>query len=441
MAFGGRVGSCGRGIGWGLALSAAMACSERPTEIPATAAELPRLDNQASDQGQLAQLRKIGEGCAIAAPDSKGVLRAIPVPRGKLPFKLPAIHRDAKTGVGNGRVGGLTIHRPDGTPMTLTCWVPETLTLQELAAAVMASKKDNQWNKIVAQLEDAPELPEPGQRTLSDDARAFAAEMLGSELMHKPKVKNGTTAVLVQGPTSPSFYDGWGCSSTSFTFVDYYYDYDPFGIECWWGGGGWFIDVWFYWSYYDYWWDWYVWLINNGFPTESCVDPGLDDIVKQYANPTYFNGSFRPTCSMFDQDTRTRYFDHPTLSQGNGTSWALLRTGLTIDASSGYGADAWVDEFNAQPNGYGSTRVVTSGYRTPRHNHDPSVGGALGSHHMYGDALDLNNNSVTEEEWQAMYDAAGRAHADYREPFGGVMYPEEQVGSYLFHVHADWRNH
>ena len=55
------------------------------------------------------------------------------------------------------------------------------------------------------------------------------------------------------------------------------------------------------------------------------------------------------------------------------------------------------------------------------------------SRHMYGDAADLRNESRTEEEWKAMYGAALRAHASFREPRDGPCK--------LNCVHADWRPH
>ena len=56
----------------------------------------------------------------------------------------------------------------------------------------------------------------------------------------------------------------------------------------------------------------------------------------------------------------------------------------------------------------------------------------MDSRHMHGDALDLNNDSGTQTEWNNMFYAAQRANADYI---------ESQTESKLDHVHADWRNH
>jgi hypothetical protein len=52
---------------------------------------------------------------------------------------------------------------------------------------------------------------------------------------------------------------------------------------------------------------------------------------------------------------------------------------------------------------------------------------------MYGDAADLDHRSGSTSEWWNMYYAAGRAHADWREPTSGPC-------GYACH-HADWRSH
>jgi len=51
---------------------------------------------------------------------------------------------------------------------------------------------------------------------------------------------------------------------------------------------------------------------------------------------------------------------------------------------------------------------------------------------MFGDAVDFNNNSGTQAEWDNMNNTALTAGADWR---------EQQTDSGLGHVHADWRDH
>jgi hypothetical protein len=101
---------------------------------------------------------------------------------------------------------------------------------------------------------------------------------------------------------------------------------------------------------------------------------------------------------------------------------------LVVPASSGYGLDMWRQL-------YGSPRIINSGYRDPVHN--AAVGGKPASRHMFGDAVDLQNESGTQQEWQTMYNLAGSsenqtgAKADWREPPTGHCQ--------LNCVHADWR--
>lgn len=435
-----HVHSRARGLTVAVICASVVACGDPPTQLTQFATAGPRSVSETADE-KLSELRAAGEGCAVAAVDSKGTLRALAVPRTHLPFNTPGIRRNPN-GKGNGRVAGMTLRRPTGSPVFLTCWVPETTTLEELSSAVTRSHQNARWGQIMDRLETAAELPDSSSRRLSPAALAYAKEMLGSEKMHEPGSGRDATPSLVSGPTTTGQHYDMGCGGAYYAFTAFY-SYDPWGIECWLTGGGWYIGVGFYWYYYDAYYDWYVWLVDNGYtPWNNCGDAELSDLVAQYRNPKYFDDtSFQPDCWEFDNMSHTQRFTHAQLTQGNGTAWALLQFGLMAGAIEGYGADAWVDAYNANNAAYNTTRVATSAYRTPMHNRSAAVGGAPRSRHVYGDALDLNNDSSTQEEWEAMYDAAEVAHADYIEPFGGIMYPQEQYGSYLFHVHADWRNH
>lgn len=215
---------------------------------------------------------------------------------------------------------------------------------------------------------------------------------------------------------------GAGCTAAVQQFQSMY-GFTPSGVTCSANGSGWSISITFYWDdTYD---GWYVWLTNNNYDiSQSCGDPVLDDIIQTYHDAYYYAGTEIPTCHEFNQATATQYFTHAELSQGNGTTWAWLKTSLVIAAGNGYGADEWRTQ-------YGGPRTATSGYRTPAHNHELSHS-ASDSRHMHGDALDLNNDTGTQTEWNAMVSAAQLAHADYIEPQGD---------SGLAHVHADWRNH
>jgi len=151
----------------------------------------------------------------------------------------------------------------------------------------------------------------------------------------------------------------------------------------------------------------------------ACGD-SRDALIQEYAT---YGVSLHPTCSNFTSSKRTEYFAFTELETGD-YSWALLRSPFVAAKSTGYGIDRWRYE-------YGGPRYTNSVYRNPARN--KRIGGATQSRHMYGDAADLDNRSGSTSEWWNMYYAAGRAHADWREPTNGPC-------GYACH-HADWRSH
>lgn len=138
---------------------------------------------------------------------------------------------------------------------------------------------------------------------------------------------------------------------------------------------------------------------------------------KYYDNATFALGvkpfATEPSCSDFN----TTY---PLLNVGNGRTWALTRTPMLI------GFEAFVANYS----GLNGARTVNSAYRTPSHN--AAVGGAKGSRHVFGDAVDINNNSRTPTEWNQMHKTALWIGADWIEPTSGPCS--------LDCLHADWRN-
>jgi hypothetical protein len=160
----------------------------------------------------------------------------------------------------------------------------------------------------------------------------------------------------------------------------------------------------------------------------KCADV-RDTIVQEYIN---YDTGWAPYCQNFSQTAHSVYFTFAELNTGD-YSWALVKRPLVVASSSGYGLDDWRVQ-------YGSARTINSAYRNPARN--AAVGGAPQSRHMFGDAVDLSNQSYSSScgtgsacqvEWNNMYNAAGLAGADYREPTTGPC-------GYAC-THADWRNH
>lgn len=154
-------------------------------------------------------------------------------------------------------------------------------------------------------------------------------------------------------------------------------------------------------------------------PCGGCGDE-RDQIIAEYFT---YGVNFVPVCVNFTQTAHSVYFTFSELNTGDYT-WALVRQPLTISQSSGYGLDDWRAN-------YGSSRIVNSAYRNPARNY--AVGGAANSRHMFGDAVDLRNQSGGVPEWNAMVSAANSAKADFVEPQNGPCG--------LACTHADWRSH
>ena len=155
----------------------------------------------------------------------------------------------------------------------------------------------------------------------------------------------------------------------------------------------------------------------------GCGDNERTDILAEYVNYSVPV----PACASFTQSRQSVYFTFSQINTGDYGS-ALVKDALIAPESSGYGIDVWRDYI-----GYGSRRI-TSAYRNPVRNE--SVNGAfkpIPSRHMYGDAADFFNQSGTEDEWWAMYNAAWKALADYVEPQDGPCR--------LVCTHSDWRGH
>jgi len=201
--------------------------------------------------------------------------------------------------------------------------------------------------------------------------------------------------------------------------------------------------------------------LNNASPL--CHD-GRDQIVAQYGQYTVLDAFFQyilggtannnnwprftPNCFEFTNSAASANF--PSFSAiAPGNTYALIKNPLVVPASSGYGLDEWVVAYKA-------SRIINSSYRTPQHNQDEQ--GRPGSRHMFGDAVDLRNETCPSstnpctsqagiQEWVRMVNAAGGvvsadlntvtvnntgARASWIEPRSG------HCG--LNCTHADWRS-
>jgi hypothetical protein len=178
-----------------------------------------------------------------------------------------------------------------------------------------------------------------------------------------------------------------------------------------------------------------------------------DNLVAEYAankiTDITTGQRFSPICKQASQSAHSSFFYFneinnpcPSLNEQPEFPFALIRNPLVIPDSSGYGLDAWRQN-------YGSSRIINSGFRDPSQNTACGSTATSGSRHMFGDAVDLRNQSRTVMEWNNMFTAANDAGADY------IEYPTEACEGGTFHIdvngetyagcigwtHADWRDH
>ena len=92
----------------------------------------------------------------------------------------------------------------------------------------------------------------------------------------------------------------------------------------------------------------------------------------------------------------------------------------------GFGLDTWIASL---PSPYNVYHQINASYRNPVRNN--TVGGSATSRHMFGEAIDLSNNTRTLAEYNAMVAAARRAGGSHIEP--STMWCK------LNCVHAEWR--
>jgi hypothetical protein len=163
-----------------LTLSVAfIGCTDRAIVQPGSSHKGGRPSDASLRPDKMAQLRKYSEGgCAAGAPDESGAYRAVAIQRKNLPFNLPAIQYDKATGHGNGRQARMTVKRRGQTPVALSCFIPSTLSTDELAKSLHNSKTRH-WSTLFSSIAQARSIPDSAHRgPLSAEAQAFKAELI-----------------------------------------------------------------------------------------------------------------------------------------------------------------------------------------------------------------------------------------------------------------------
>ncbi len=177
---------------------------------------------------------------------------------------------------------------------------------------------------------------------------------------------------------------------------------------------------------------------NRGTIAAVVCSNGTDAIVKGY---TDYHISTSPACTDFTQTAHSEYFPDFSKFNSGDYSWALVEKPLIVPKSALYGLDRWRELM-------GSPQIINSAYRNPAHN--SVIGGASNSRHMWGDAIDIRNDSQTDTEHDQKACAASSLNAVARggvsscpsQPDAGADYVEPvTLACHLACVHADWRDH
>ena len=403
------------------ALVAFVACQERPT-----ASEVAIHASDSTQQGisaTLADLRRIGEGCGVTERAGDGHEHGFSVPRGHLPFSLPAIGIDPATGHGDGRVVMIRAARASGAAITLACWVSGDASLKQIGDGVRASLDTAHWREMVANLDQHPSLPDSASRpSLSPAATEFASELLaptfarvGAIAKSSGGLPNSAHPGALNAPACLGNGD-CGCYTFDTGFDE---TNDDITVEFFFCDGT---------DSYDY-----GWMTANNYYEFACGGVSADErdkLAAMYANPDLFSGTLRPSCDEFRSDVSSTYFTWTEFSiklqhTFNGELIGLFQPVLT----SSIGPDSIRAHFNG-------ALTFTSVYRDPLHN--KAIGGVKNSRHMWGDAVDFANpgGETSRPMWDSLYNIGLSLHRSI-----GVTALDTLQDSIcaIACVHMDWR--
>ncbi len=373
-------------------LSLVFAACEQKTPVSPTPATQDRVGS-----ASLASLKATGEGCGVTETASDGSARGFSVPRDRLPFNLPAIRIDPATGRGDGRVLEIRVRRDSGAPMILECWVSGAATLQQIGDGVRASLDTARWHEMASNLERRAPLPDSASRSPASPAvLEFASEMLAPTRASAGVISPlagglhdlSPTGIQENAPACLGFGD-CGCYSVSTSYDD---TNDTIIVEFF------FCDSTDSFNY--------PWMIANNYyeyPCGGAVADNRDKLAAMYYNPTLFSGTIRPSCDQFRSDVSSQHFTWSQFEVNLRYTYAGEYIGLFDPIlTSIFGPDSIWSAYHAR---YGGSLTFSSTYRDPLHNKNMIPPGALGSHHLYGNAVDIANpiDSLSRPGWDSLY--------------------------------------
>lgn len=199
-------------------------------------------------------------GCAVWAPDSEGVTRGMAIPRKMLPFNVKPVRRDATTGRSMGRAVSIRAETPDGAPVTMECLVDESLSVDDIAAALSRSKS-GRWRAVLSQLRTARALPDSGRWRRGDSALPRPAGTLRPSIAGMAMQQASETCVKVELVFQWTDTSGmWNSVTITFWVCN---DSD--------GSGG------------------YAWMVNNGYAQGSYIVVDADRYNIQQTDSVLFH--------------------------------------------------------------------------------------------------------------------------------------------------------
>jgi hypothetical protein len=137
------------------------ACDDQPPPLsaPPLASTRNTIVSARLDSARLKRLHDVGEGCLLSGETNWGTLRRIVVPRGSLPFGVPAVHvRDAGTRGASARTSRGVLHvGRSAAVVVLSCVVPIDFPDVAMQRAVASSIGDARWFPVLDQLAHARE--------------------------------------------------------------------------------------------------------------------------------------------------------------------------------------------------------------------------------------------------------------------------------------------
>jgi hypothetical protein len=167
--------------------------------------EVSAIDGRALSSTAMERRRNKKPGCAFSTPAEGGGIRLLRLTQEQMPFQFPSL-RGGTPGGGQGRSVYFRLKTADmPDTMTVNCWVPATLSVDEM----MAAQRNVDWKTVYSKVSQSRYVSRKRLRQpMSAESRERAYEMLDLNAEKLP-----ATRVPIGGATR-SVYPPEGCDWT-----------------------------------------------------------------------------------------------------------------------------------------------------------------------------------------------------------------------------------